>query len=235
MAIAPAAVNWRTFARLNQELASISSSLRWPGTSATGIGNVPAVLARLETSGPGPSLPVPAASTRMPISASSSISLTISSGGIAFSDHAVGRDPRDFLRPCGEFVECGICRLPLFGHHDVGNAEPLLIAIARFDHPQHHDLRFGAAGALCRPVDRAVALLGIVDDHQILSLVAGLVAATLAAHGVDGGMPAAAPTRRGVSALQLAAHETDDILDSLHGFGGDYLRALRTVREDQSI
>jgi hypothetical protein len=30
----------------------------------------------------------------------------------------------------------------------------------------------------------------------------------------------------GSSALQLAAHETDDILDSLHGFGGDGLRAL---------
>src|SRR4029079_7674891 len=28
---------------------------------------------------------------------------------------------------------------------------------------------------------------------------------------------------------KLAAHETDDILDRLHGFGGDGLRALRAV------
>ena len=85
------------------------------------------------------------------MSASSSISLTISLRRIAFADHPVGRDRRDLLRPRGELVECGICRLLLFGHHDVGNAEPLLIAIARLDHPQHHDLRFGAAGALSPP------------------------------------------------------------------------------------
>src|SRR5947208_1370142 len=33
------------------DIASRSSSLRWPGTMATGIGNVPAVLPMLETSG----------------------------------------------------------------------------------------------------------------------------------------------------------------------------------------
>src|SRR6476619_5981601 len=37
----------------------------------------------------------------------------------------------------------------------------------------------------------------------------------------------------GSTALQLAAYETDDILDSLHGFGGDRLRALRTVGQDR--
>jgi hypothetical protein len=84
----------------------------------------------------------------------------------------------------------------LLGHHDVGDTKPLLIAVAWLDHAQHHHLRFGAAGALRRPVNRAVAFFGIVDDHQIFSLVAGLVAATLDAHGVDGGTPAAAPTRR---------------------------------------
>ena len=31
----------------------------------------------------------------------------------------------------------------------------------------------------------------------------------------------------------LAAHETDDILDRLHGFGGDRLRALRAVGQDR--
>src|ERR1035437_6301614 len=54
---------------VNHELASMSSSLRCPGTMATGIGKVPALLARL------------AASTRMPMSVSSSISLTISVAG----------------------------------------------------------------------------------------------------------------------------------------------------------
>src|SRR6187551_1025651 len=32
---------------------------------------------------------------------------------------------------------------------------------------------------------------------------------------------------------KLAAHETDDILDGLHGFGGDSLRALRTIGQDR--
>src|SRR6478609_2609028 len=115
---------------------------------------------------------------------------------IAFTDHPIACDPCDLFRPRGELVEGGICRLLLLGHHDVGHTEPLLIAIAWLDHAQHHDLRFGAASAFRRPVDRAVAFFGVVDDHQILSLVAGLVAATLDAHGADGGTPAGAPTRR---------------------------------------
>jgi hypothetical protein len=47
-------------------------------------------------------------------------------------------------------------------------------------------------------------------------------------------MVARRPQRRqdGCSALQLAMHETDDILDSLHGFGGDRLCALGTVGQD---
>ena len=32
---------------------------------------------------------------------------------------------------------------------------------------------------------------------------------------------------------KLAAHETDDILDRLHGFGGNCLRALRAVGQDR--
>jgi len=61
-----------------QDIASSSSSLRWPGTMATGMGKSPAFLARLETSGPGPSLLVAAASTRAAISSSSSIRLRTS-------------------------------------------------------------------------------------------------------------------------------------------------------------
>src|SRR4051812_25527801 len=58
------------------DIVSRSSSLRCPGTMATGIGKSPAVLARLETRGPGPSLPVPAARISAAISSSSSISLS---------------------------------------------------------------------------------------------------------------------------------------------------------------
>src|SRR4029079_12597146 len=32
---------------------------------------------------------------------------------------------------------------------------------------------------------------------------------------------------------KLAAHEADDILDGLHGFGGDRLCALRAIRQDR--
>src|SRR5579871_1501977 len=63
-----------------QVIASSSSSFKCPGTMATGIGNAPAVAPRLDTSGPGPSGPTPAASTSTEISSSSSINLRICSG-----------------------------------------------------------------------------------------------------------------------------------------------------------
>src|SRR5215470_10535820 len=53
--------------------ASISASLRSPGTSTTGIGNEPMVLAIAVTSGPGPSAPGFAANTSMVMSTSSLI------------------------------------------------------------------------------------------------------------------------------------------------------------------
>src|SRR5262245_64534917 len=59
---------------------------------------------------------------------------------------------------------------------NVGHTEPLLISIARLDHAQHHNLRFGAPRAFRRPVQRAVAYFGVIDEQQICSLVAGLVA-----------------------------------------------------------
>ena len=68
----------------------MSSSLRCPGTSATGIGNVPAVLARLE-SGAG----------RQHENADIGVlidQLDDLFGGIAFADHPVGRDACDFFR-----------------------------------------------------------------------------------------------------------------------------------------
>src|SRR5674476_1378613 len=64
----------------------------------------------------------------------------------------------------------------------IETAEPLLAALGGLDHAQHDDLRLGAAGALGGPIDRALALLGVVDDHQVFALVAGLIAAALDAH-----------------------------------------------------
>src|SRR6266576_2835966 len=50
------------------DIASSSSSLRWPGTIATGMGKSPAFLAMLDTSGPGPSLLVaPAREIERPV------------------------------------------------------------------------------------------------------------------------------------------------------------------------
>src|SRR5262249_11791816 len=72
----------------DHDMASSSSSLRWPGTIATGMGKSPAVLLILETSGPGPSLLVAAASTRMAMSSSSSMRLRTS---CAFSPSRITR------------------------------------------------------------------------------------------------------------------------------------------------
>src|SRR5437763_9963467 len=61
--------------------ASISSSLKSPGTMGIGIGNEPTVLAMMVMSGPGPSGPGLAASTSIAMSTSLSITSTISSVG----------------------------------------------------------------------------------------------------------------------------------------------------------
>src|SRR5262249_24140063 len=155
-------------------------------------------------------------------------------GRIAFADHPIRRDARDFLCPLGELIERGIRRLLLLSFHDVSHAEPLLIAVAWFNNAKHHNLRFGAAGAFGSPLNRPVALFGVVNHHETFTLVASLVAATLASHGRDAPVRSYAlkwkqpmvarrlPRRQGrCSALLLAMHETDDILDCLHGFGGD--------------
>ena len=125
---------------LLQELASISSSLRWPGTIATGIGNVPAVFAILVTSGPGPSLPVPAASTRMPMSASSSISLTISSEVDALADHHVDLDVGGLLGAASAALSsttfaasiASACMMSATPSH-------CAFVVAGLHHAQHHD------------------------------------------------------------------------------------------------
>src|ERR1700733_4337960 len=64
-----------------QDNASISTSLKSPGTMTTGIGNEPTALAIRVMSGPGPSGPGLAASTRIAISTSLSITSRICSVG----------------------------------------------------------------------------------------------------------------------------------------------------------
>jgi hypothetical protein len=86
---------------------------------------------------------------------------------------------------------------------------PLLVTVGGLDHAQHDELRLGAAGTLGRPIDGAVAFLGVIDDNQVFALVTFLVALALAAHrrsrsltdaqALNGGM-AAAPATSGLLA-----------------------------------
>ena len=142
----------------------------------------PAVLPRLATSGPGPSLPVPAASTRIAMSSSSSISLRICSEVSPSRITRSGVMPATPLARARELVELLVGGLVRLGLHDVGDAEPLLMAVVRLDHEQHHDARAGARGAAARVIDRAVALRRFIDDDEELRLVPRLVAAALKAH-----------------------------------------------------
>src|SRR5215468_8308711 len=82
-------------AKPRQDSASSSSSLRWPGTMATGMGKSPAFLARLETSGPGPFLLVAAASTRAAIIFVVPNKVEDLLRFVAFTDHALRRHARD--------------------------------------------------------------------------------------------------------------------------------------------
>ena len=88
----------------------MSSSPRWPGTMATGIGKVPALLARLVTSGPGPSLRGAGGQHQ-----DADIGVLVDQlddllGRVALADHPVGRDAGDFLGARGELVERRIGR-----------------------------------------------------------------------------------------------------------------------------
>src|ERR1051325_11107634 len=103
-------------------------------------------------------------------------------GGDALADHALGHERGTLLHPLGVFVERLVGGFRRFRHHDVGDAEPLLITLARLDDTQRDDLRLGASGAFGGPIDRAVAFLGVVDHDQIFALVAFFVAAALGAH-----------------------------------------------------
>ena len=80
-------------------------------------------------------------------------------------------------------VEHRVGLLMRFRAHDVGDAQPLLVAVLGFDDAQHDHAGAGAQRAAAGEVDGAVAFRRIVDDHQELRRVAGLVASALDAHG----------------------------------------------------
>ncbi len=66
--------------------------------------------------------------------------------------------------------------------HDVGNAEPLLVAVLGVDDPQHHHATADPNRPAAGVVDGAVAFRAVVNDDQTFRLVALFVASSLAAH-----------------------------------------------------
>jgi hypothetical protein len=166
---------------------------------ATGIGYPPAVLLRLVTSGPGPSSLVADAGGK---NEDGDVFILFDQiedllGDFALADRPLRRQSGDTVGAVGELVERGVRRLVRLRLHDVGHAEPLLIAILRFDHAQHDQARIGARGALARPVDGTIALGRIVDDDEIFALMSRFVAAALAAQeGLPGVPPTSVAIRR---------------------------------------
>jgi hypothetical protein len=79
-------------------------------------------------------------------------------------------------------VEHGVGFFVRFRAHDVGDAEPLLIAVRGFDHPQHDDARAGTQRATAGKVHGAIAFRRVVDHHQEFRRMACLVAAAPLAH-----------------------------------------------------
>ena len=130
------------------------------------------------------------------MSSSSSISFRISS---ALSPSRITRSgvmPAMAAGARGVFAEFGVGFLARFGAHDVGDAEPLLALIVGFDHPQHDDIAADARRAPAGEINRAVALLGVVDHDEKLRLVTGFVAAAPAWHRISSGRREMLPRRR---------------------------------------
>ena len=93
-------------------------------------------------------------------------------------------------------IENGICLLMCLRPHDIGDAEPLLVAVLRLDYPEHEDARPGAQRAAAREIHGAVAFRRVVDDDQEFRRVPGFVAAALLAHRLPGWRPIFARDRR---------------------------------------
>src|SRR5262245_33485284 len=101
---------------------------------------------------------------------------------LAFADHALRHHAGDARRARRMAIEHGIRLLVRLRTHDVGDAEPLLIAVVGFDHAQHE---YGCADAQRAPageIERPIAFRRIVDDHHEFRRMTSFVAAPFLAH-----------------------------------------------------
>src|SRR5882724_3992382 len=103
---------------------------------------------------------------------------------LAFADHALRHHSGDTGGPGGMAVKYGIGLLVRFRTHDVGDAEPLLVAVVRLDHAQHEHGCADAQRAPAGEIKRSVAFRRIIDDNHELGRVPSLVAAALFDHGL---------------------------------------------------
>src|SRR5215470_13395182 len=101
---------------------------------------------------------------------------------VAFADHALRHHAGDARRARRMAIEHGIRLLVRLRAHDVGDAEPLLIAVVGLDHTQHEH---GCADAQRTPageIKRAIAFRRIVNDDHEFRRMTSFVAAPLLAH-----------------------------------------------------
>src|SRR5215471_14912215 len=101
---------------------------------------------------------------------------------LAFADHALRHHAGDARRARRMAIEHGIRLHVRLRAHDVGDAEPLLIAVVGLDHTQHEH---GCADAQRTPageIERAIAFRRIVDHDHEFRRMTSFVAAPLLAH-----------------------------------------------------
>src|SRR5262245_12951921 len=104
------------------------------------------------------------------------------------ADHALRHDAGNAAGARGVPIEHRVGLLVGFRAHDVGDPEPLLIAVMRLDHAQHQHGRADAQRAPAGEIERAIAFRRVVDDDHEFRRVTGLVAAALLAHRYPGPM-----------------------------------------------
>src|SRR5262249_12537585 len=101
---------------------------------------------------------------------------------LAFADHALRHHAGDARGARRMTIEHGIRLLVRLRTHDVGDAEPLLVAVVGLDHTQHEH---GCADAQRPPageIKRAIAFRRIVDDDHEFRRMTSFVAAPFLAH-----------------------------------------------------
>src|SRR4029453_2901656 len=111
---------------------------------------------------------------------------------LAFGDHALRHHAGDARGARRMTIEHGIRLLVRLRTHDVGDAEPLLIAVVGLDHPQHEHGCADAQRAPAGEIKRAIAFRRIVDDDHEFRRMTSFVAAPLFAHRLS---PAATRVR----------------------------------------